>query len=68
MLMLNLKDDHNDLYELVLDLLITVVVVSVITPKRSEETKANGIREEDLSASIHPHLERSNKIIVCVCL
>lgn len=35
---------------------VAVVVVGVVTPKRGEEPKTDGVGEENLSASVHPHL------------
>lgn len=31
-------------------------MVGVVTAQRSEEAQANGVGEEDLSPSVHPHL------------
>lgn len=35
---------------------ITVVIITVIAPKSSQTSQTDGIWEEDLSPSIHPHL------------
>lgn len=35
---------------------VAVVVVGVVAPERGEEPEADGVGEENLSASIHPHL------------
>lgn len=37
-------------------LLVAVVVIFVVASQGSEATQADGIGEEDLSPSIHPHL------------
>lgn len=42
----------------VYNLLVAVVVESVIAAKCSKGSKPNGIRKEDLSASIDPHLNK----------
>ena len=40
-------------------LLVTVIVVLIVTAQSSQTSNANGIRVENLGASIHPHLEMS---------
>lgn len=50
-------------------LLVTIVWISVVTSERCQEAKANSIGEEDLRASIHPHLHISDRyILVRACL
>lgn len=40
---------------------VAVVVVFVITSQSSEAAETNGIGEENLSSSIHPHLGTKRK-------
>lgn len=43
---------------------VAVIVVFIITSESSQASNADGIREEDLGACIHPHLEPKNKIAI----
>lgn len=40
---------------------VAVVVVVVVAPQGCQAPQADGVGEEDLCASIHPHLETQNK-------
>lgn len=41
---------------------VTVIVVGIVTSQSRETAQADGIREEDLSSSIHPHLKEKWEI------
>lgn len=47
---------------------VTVIVISVVAPKRGKEAKADCVGEEDLRTSIHPHLEKGQTDGLCVRL
>lgn len=39
---------------------VAVVVIGVVAPQSGEAAQADGIREEDLSSSVHPHLQEAH--------
>ncbi len=41
--------------------LVTVVVAFVVAAKSRKTSQTNAIREEDLSPSVHPHLQKREK-------
>ena len=53
--------DRGRFVQVVLHSPVTVIVISVVAPKRGKEAKANSIGEEDLRTSVHPHLKKRAK-------
>lgn len=45
----------------IVDILVTVIVVFVVASQSSQRPQTDGVGEEDLGASIHPHLTQKTQ-------